>query len=214
MPLLFLAGLIVVCYCDRWVGGTGGIDPAQMVKDPRGVTLFPCEIYWFFMKLLLYPTLLLLAAGLIGGGIRSGATSAEAGMRYALGSVRPEYFPGAVRFLTACARITAWGGVLLGVAACGFMEINLLLNVTSCDRGWVDNDLYWTLYFWANHWSRYAPLAGLVLGRILFGALAEGARIRSGETAPPVFSRFQDLVILGLFAIPWYIFLFHTREFF
>lgn len=220
MPLLFLAGLVAVCLCHHWLGGTGGIDPAHMVREPRGISLLPWDIwdiYWFFMTFLLYPTLLLLAVGLIWGGIRSGAANTEAGLRYAFGSVQPQYYAGAARFLTDCARITAWGGVLLGVAACGLMELCVYIleygDVRSYEEEVVGiQNVYETLMHRADLWARYAPLAGLVLGRILFGALAEGARIRSDETAPPVFTRLQDLVILSLFAIPWYLFLFYTRE--
>ena len=189
MPLLFLAGLVAVCFCQCWLGGTGGIDPAFMVMDShRGISWPPWHTYWFYVGLMLYPMLLLLAVGLIWGGIRSGAASTEAGLRYAFGSVQPQYHAGAARFLTACARAMAWGGVLLGVAACGLMELCEYLNVHYYEPSFEEEveavvSVYEALSYKAERWARFTPLAGLVLGRILFGALADGARIRSDYRA-------------------------------
>ncbi len=78
----------------------------------------------------------------------------------------------------------------------------------------MDSDLYHYLFWTAEYCAIFTPIFGIVLGRVVFGTLAEGARIRSRETMPPVFSHLQDTVLLGLFCIPWYLLCLFTRELF
>lgn len=208
-PLLFLAGLIAVYGYHRWVGGTGGLDPARMTEASE-VPTYSFAIRHFFMSYLGFKMFVLFAAGLIVGAIRSGPADAEAGFRYALGSSEPRWMPGAARYLAVAARVTAWGGVLLGIGACGLIEV-VAYGESPLGHA-MDLDAYHDLFWTAHCWAIYAPLAGIVLGRVVFGALAGGARVRSSEPDAPVFSRFQDLALVALFLVPWYLLLLPVRD--
>ena len=204
-PLLFIAGMSAAYVYFRWIGGTGGLDPAQLDEGWRRRATYD-SIYLIFVHLMGLPALLLLAGGLIAGTIHTGLAGIRAGMCFALGSNRPRWIPGAALFLGVSARVMAWGGVAFGFGACGLLEFAALRFHEA------DEEAYFNLFRTANHWAITAPIAGIVLGRFVFGALAEGARIRSGDRLPPVFSRLQDLSLLVLFAIPWYLLCFLTRE--
>jgi len=206
-PLLLLIGLLAVLGYGRWIAGTGGLDPAQL-EDGGGVTAFEHSrpilypLHW-----LVLPALVLLAGGLIAGAVHTGPAGVKAGMRFLLGSTRPRCVPGAALFLAACARLMAWGGIAVGIGACGLMEF---ADYRSMHHE-VDPRACSDLIFSAYPWAIGAPLAGILLGRVIFGALAEGARIRSEDRRPPVFSRVQDLALVGLFVVPWYLYCFFTR---
>jgi len=208
-PLLFLAGLIAVYGYHRWVGGTGGLDPARMTEDQRAVTS-SIPIHRFFLSYMGFKSFVLLAAGIIAGLIRAGPDATEAGFRYALGSSEPRWMPGAARFFAVAARVTTWGGIFLGIAACAFLEI--LVYRTFHLHHEMDSDVYSDLFWTAHRWAMYAPLAAIILGRVVFGALADGARVRSGEPDAPVFSRFQDLALFGLFVVSWYLLALPVRD--
>jgi hypothetical protein len=210
-PLLFLAGLIAVYGYHHWVGGTGGLDPVLMEPQSRDAsTWISVPIHTFFIRHLALPSLVLFGAGLLAGIIWAGPADAGAGLRYALGSSKPRWMPGAARFLAIAARVAAWGGILLGITACAVMEI-VSYRVFRLDH-FMGNDPYADLIWPAWRWALFAPLAGIILGRVVFGALAAGARIRSGEPDAPVFSDTQDVALVGLFGIPWYFVYFMTWE--
>jgi hypothetical protein len=195
-PLLLIAGLVAIYGYPFWVGGTGGLDPARFDPDLLGQSTSPTV--GTILARMLFPSLVLLAAGLIVGTIRAGPASADAGLRYALGTSARRWMPGAAKFLSSCARVVAWGGVLLGYGACALIEITVQRRSFEAE------------ILTARDWSLFAPLSGILLGRIVLGVLAEGARIRVGEATPPVFSRLQDLALLGLFVIPWYLYCLYT----
>ncbi|MBN2491577.1 MAG: hypothetical protein JXQ29_12075 [Planctomycetes bacterium] len=188
-PLLLIAGLVAYSSYPNWVGGTGGLDLARFAADPDQ---YGSSVSMSLALGRVLPVLVLLVAGLAAGALFAGPARMLAGLRYALGSSDSKWMPGAARFLSASARAVAWGGVLLGCGACALIEIV------------PDPESPENLLPTAREWSLFAPFAGIVLGRIVLGGLAAGARIRSGEPAPPVFSRLQDFALLGLFAIPWY----------
>lgn len=210
-PLLFLAGLIAVYGYPHWVGGTGGLDPVLMEAQSRDAgTWISVPNLIYFMNNLALPSLVVFGAGLFAAILWAGPTAADAGLRYALGSSEPRWMPGAARFFAIAARVSTWGGILLGITACAIMEI-VVYRVFRLDH-YMGDDPYGDLIWPAWRWVLFAPLAGILLGRVVFGALAGGARFRSGEPHPPVFSRFQDLALVGLFCIPWYFLCFMTWE--
>ena len=79
-----------------------------------------------------------------------------------------------------------------------------LINLPSDPEGVDTFRLFLSIHDETGYLALFVPLAGIVLGRFVLGVLAEGARIRLDESCPSAFSPLQDLVLLGLFAIPWY----------
>ena len=205
-PLLLVAGLVAVFGYSFWVGGTGGLDSVRVEEDEGA--LAASITMGTVLSLMGVPALVLLAAGLLAGTVYAGLAGAGAGLCYGLGTSNPRWMPGAAKFLSACARVAAFGGVLLGCAACGLIEIVLRREYAPGPSLYCEdlNGLMWS----ARDWAFFAPLTGILLGRVLLGALAEGARIRSTEAHSPVFSRFQDLALLVLFVIPWYLYCCYT----
>jgi len=199
---LFILGLWAVYRYHFWVGGTGGLEPARMTQESSGIITWTDDpVQVFLIARLGLPLLILVAAGLLVALLRTGRADAEAGMRHAILSNDAHWMPGAARFWAVAARVTAWGGVLIGLAACGVAWV-VVYRVQRLGYQ-VEWGTYHDRIIGAYRWGLFAPLAGIVFGRVVFGALAEGARIRSGEGSRPVFSRLQDLAFLALFAIPW-----------
>ena len=218
LPLLLAVGVIVVWGVHWWMGARDGLygvflsvscgevpewkylvneEYTDFCLEPTSVSLHDFFIHW-----LAAPLWLLLVIGLLFTSIRSGAARAEAAMRYALGSNRSEHMAGAAFFLSVLARVVTWGGLLVGLALLLLFEIvryRFGLD-PSYERYMAMSELLQV----TNRWILAAPLAGIVLGRIVFGALAEGARIRANEAGPPVFSWWQDLACLLLFVVPAY----------
>lgn len=203
LPLLLVVGVAAAWVCRRWVGGTGGLDVSQFPPaEPwyPGITLVS-----FLWNVLALPVAALLGVGLLVAWMRSGTASALAGLRFMLGSQRPGSIPGAARFLSVVARVVTWGGVLVGFAACGFKEVATpLINLPSEPEGVDTFRLFLSIHDETGYLALFVPLAGIVLGRFVLGALAEGARIWTDKACASAFSPLQDLVLLGLFAVPWY----------
>jgi len=210
--LLFITGVIAVYVYHIWAGATGGLDPERMAREGSGPVTIASPAIFYFLHWMISPALLLIPAGIIVGAIRAGARGTQAGFRYACGSVQSQYLPDASRFLAICARVMTWGGILVDFAACGFLEI-MAYRVFILKNA-MDPNVYFELIWSAMPWATYAPLTGIILGRIIFGGLSEGARIRSGTRELPAFSRLQDFILLCLFTIPWYLLWFMTREYY
>lgn len=208
--LLLIAAIAIFAGYAVWVGGTGGLDPADL--DPEVSKQHTTWTIGWILSWMLGPLILLLPVALIAATWRAGWRHTKSGLRFALGSGDPRRMPGAARFWATAARITAWGGVMLGVA--GAVAVETILH----RRFWLGHDSgsdayadqIWEACAWANH----APIVGILFGRIVFGLLADGARIRAGEPrSEPVFSRMQDLALAALVGIPWYLLLFMTWRF-
>jgi hypothetical protein len=195
LPLLVVAGWMAPRVYAWWLAGTGGQHVSSWIDDPPYYLAGPS---WWFVPV----CLLVLAAGLLFASIRSGAQRAEAAVRYTFGSNRHEHMAGAAYFLSICARVITWGGLLVGV----LLFIMPVIMYSRLDPSLSDEESYAVkeLFWGVSYEMVVLPLAGVVLGRVVCGALAEGARIRSDNAGPPAFSWWQDLALLLIFVFPAY----------
>lgn len=200
--LLFIVGMAVIIVFPVWVGGTGGLHPADYDdEDPMPSRVVTVGLIRYTS---LKPALWLTAAALIAAVACAGWRNAESGLHYAVGLGQPSRIPGAARFWTIAARVAAWGGLAYGLAAYGYVVL-LIHRVHHLGHA-MHFDLYHERFWGWTVCVMGAPLAGVLVGRFIMGALAEGARIRADEArSEPVFSRTHDVMLAVGFVLPWYL---------
>jgi hypothetical protein len=199
-PARFLLLLIVIILSlgAGFFGGTGGVDPSWLVQDDSvsasiTVGLIIGQAGW--------PLLAVFSVGLGFAVILARPGGVLAGLRFALGSNRPEVCRSASRALAVGSRAVTWGGVCVGVGGCGVVGgMIVLVHYLGVVR--VDPDTYMNIIWMAMGAAVIVPHLALALGRVGLGSLADGARIRGCESGGPAFGPRQDFALATVIVAP------------
>lgn len=206
LPVLLLIAAGAAMNYHVLVGGTGGLDPWWIEADEDGPRR---SIAWsyFFVRGLGPAMGVLLSLAIVAVVIRAGRKTALGGLRFLLGLGRPENDPAAAEAIALGARVVTWGGLILGVAAAGVNAVIVFVRrvfqftggeyyVDEWDEFATPTELLRHIHRNIDYWSELAPFVGLVLGRIVLGALADAARARSTAPVTPAFARRHDVWLI------------------
>jgi len=206
LPVLLLIVVVAVTNYHRLVGGTGGLDPSWIGVEEDGTGR---SIHWvrYFCRSFGPAIIVLLSLASVIIVIRAGSRTALAGLRFLLGTRRPDEHTAAATALGIGARVVTWAGLILGVAATGvctaMVFANRVLHVTGGEYyydEWDEEEEYMDFLDYLHSEiagrSVFVPLVGLVLGRIVLGALADAARAQSTSPLPAAFSRRHDVLLI------------------
>jgi hypothetical protein len=202
-PLLLF---VVILFMSVGYGaaGTGGVDPS-LIEQEEGVST-GITVGWIIRDAGI-PLLAVFSIGLGFAVILARPGGVLAGLRFALGSNRPEVSGRATRALAIGGRAVTWSGLCVGVGACGVVGAMLVLgrylNVIRMD--W---DSYTDVILTAIGVATVVPPIALAFGRVALGVLADGARVRSGEPGGMAFGSRQDFALAVVILVPvFYLFL-------